>query len=216
MACATGAAALAKCLRDSKTLTHLDLGENSLGDEGAAAIAGILHPDSPLAYLDLCSNRIGTPGVEALAEGIKTTTALKHLGLAWNQLCHAGLRPLSSVGFGALEVLDLRGNVMDERATRVLAVGIVASDTITKIDVRENPYSREATAILGKAIRDQKRRYNKAARKAKYMAKKAKRTYEPGKELPSVEYYWVEQHELRPIPGSSKAMTIISNACSVM
>lgn len=39
---------------------------------------------------------------------------------------------------------------MDDRAALVLAEGIVDCETLTKIDVRENINSREATAILGK------------------------------------------------------------------
>eukprot|EP00613_Pedinella_sp_CCMP2098_P061123 CAMPEP_0171973862 /NCGR_PEP_ID=MMETSP0993-20121228/229630_1 /TAXON_ID=483369 /ORGANISM="non described non described, Strain CCMP2098" /LENGTH=216 /DNA_ID=CAMNT_0012624743 /DNA_START=37 /DNA_END=687 /DNA_ORIENTATION=- len=215
MACRDGAIVLSKCLHDSKSLTRLDLSENCLGDEGCAAVATLLHAKSSLVHLVLDTNKISVAGVSALAAVLPSALALRSLGLAHNQLCHAGVRPIAFVSFGPLEVLDLRGNIMDERAARVLADGVVHSEAIAKIDVRENINSREAMSILGRAIRDRTRRFKAKERKEKLAARKAKKPHTAGETLPAMNYYWVEPHELRPLPGTSAVAVAVSKACTI-
>lgn len=102
------------------------------------------------------------------------------------------------------------------RLSQVLAVGIVASETIAFVDVRENINSREATALLGKAVRDRTRRYKGRLRTERRLAKKEKRKYaEPPGQLPPLEFYWVEPHQLRDPPGNSAAANALARACVV-
>lgn len=187
-----------------------------LGNDGCAAVATLLHADSCLVHLELGMNKIGAVGVAALGLVLPNTPSLRMLGLSQNQLCHAGLRPLAAISFGPLETLDLRGNVIDERAARVLADGVVNSDAIAKIDVRENINSREAMSILGRAIRDRSRRFKEKQRQERRAARKAKKPYDPGENPPpTTNYYWVEPHELRPLPGTSAAAVAVSKACTI-
>lgn len=106
---------------------------------------------------------------------------------------------------------------MDERAARVLGSGVVNSDLISKIDVRENPNSREATAILGRALRDRSRRFRENMRKERRQAKKEGRRFDArDKKLAPLGYYWLEPHQLRPQPGgNSKLAQQISKTCTV-
>ena len=213
--CNPGAALLANQFKDSKTLTRLDLSENSLGDAGAAALTVLLNPNCSLVKLILGNNKIGEEGVDALAKALPGASNLRMLGLAHNQLCHSGIRPLSKVAFGPLEELDLRGNIMDERAARVLAEGIVASEIIKFIDIRENLNSREATSILGRAIRDRGRHFRELQKKEKKAARKARQDWKPRDPPPPLEYYWIEKHQLRPLPGSGAVATMASKVCTV-
>ena len=240
LVCKGGAAALAKCLKTSATLTRLDLSENCLGDAGAVAMAELLFPEGSLVRLELGGNKIGLAGVGALAEALEQAPGLKHLGLGFNQLCHSGVRPLADAALGHLETLDLRGNIMDERAARVLAEGVIESTAITMIDVREvtsglavaarrlavsppalapapcqNPNSREATAILGKAMRDRVRRFKEKQRQAKKLARKERRKYDEPGPLPPMEYYWLEPHTLRALPGNSALARAATRVCAV-
>ena len=76
--------------------------------------------------------------------------------------------------------------------------------------------SREATAILGKAAKDRRRKHREDERKAKRKAKKEKKKFHPTEAPPPIEFYWLEPHELRPMPGSSKAATFVaSHVCCV-
>ena len=107
---------------------------------------------------------------------------------------------------------------MDDRACRVLAAGVVANmKQLKRLDVRENSImSREATAILGKAAKDRRRKHREDERKAKRKAKKEKKKFHPTEAPPPIEFYWLEPHELRPMPGSSKAATFVaSHVCCV-
>jgi hypothetical protein len=206
---------LGACLRESATLTRLDVSENTIGDAGAVALANILHAEGRLVHLDLGMNKIGVTGMEALCSALETAPHLKHLGLAFNQLCHSGIRPLAKIGLGALETLDLRGNMLDDRAAMVLSEGIVACETISRIDVRENPNSREATVILGKAMRDRSRKYKESVRHAKKQAKKEKRRYVDKDPLPVLEIYWLEQHVFRALPGNGPLAQAATRACVI-
>lgn len=213
-----GSSMLCESLRHSKTLTTLNLGENSLGDEGAIAVASLLHDESTLRTLDLRSNHISVPGVTALAVALECNTSLTQLGLGFNQLCHAGLRPLATIAFGHLQDVDIRNNIIDARACRVLAAGIVANQrNLRRLDVRQNDVmSREATSVLGKAAKDRTRRFKEIERAAKRKAYKEKRKYHPGTAPPELEFYWVEPRQLRPLPGDSKAAAFVaSHVCAV-
>jgi len=213
--CREGAELLGSCLRESQTLTRLDVSENNIGDEGAAALAKLLHPDGRLEHLDIGGNKIGVAGMESLCAALVSAPHLTHLGLAYNQLCHAGIRPLARINLGALRTLDLRGNILDDRAATVLSEGIVACESITRIDVRDNICSREATVILGKALRDRTRRYKETVRVAKKAAKKEKRRYVDKEPLPTLELYWLEPHVFRPLPGSGPITQAATRVCVI-
>ena len=215
LACRDGAEILAKCLKDCALLTRLDLSENNIGDAGCEELTTLLHPKGTLQKLEVAGNKIGIAGTSALARALPDAPHLTHLGLSGNQLCHAGLRPLCDVAFGHLQTLDVRANVIDDRAATVLASGIVACESITFIDIRENVNSHEATAILGKAQRDRIRKYKDRVRQERRQAKKEKRKFAEPDPLPELQYYWVEPHQLRAVPGNSAVANALSRACVI-
>ena len=99
---------------------------------------------------------------------------------------------------------------------QVLAEGVVGSETITFIDVRENINSREATALFGRAVRDRTLRYKNRIRTERRKAKKEKRKYEePTEKLPELEFYWIEAHQLRDPPGNSAVVNGLARACVI-
>jgi Ran GTPase-activating protein (RanGAP) involved in mRNA processing and transport len=80
-----GAAALATCLEDCRTLTLLHLSYASLGPEGAFHIAQALeNPKSPLEYLTLSGNAFKDEGVVRLANALCKNARLSLMDL---QVC---------------------------------------------------------------------------------------------------------------------------------
>jgi Ran GTPase-activating protein (RanGAP) involved in mRNA processing and transport len=74
---------LPKMLSQCLALKHLDLGNNSLGDDGAEALAEAL-PQCNLVHLNLSQCMIGESGAEALVKMRKQCSTLMYLGLKFN------------------------------------------------------------------------------------------------------------------------------------
>jgi len=70
------AKALADALMSNRTLTSMNLGLNSIGNEGAEALADALKSNRTLTSMNLSRNSIGKEGAEALAEALKTNCTL--------------------------------------------------------------------------------------------------------------------------------------------
>ncbi|KAB0396023.1 hypothetical protein E2I00_012902, partial [Balaenoptera physalus] len=81
---AAGAEALAKLLRQNKSIQSLTLEWNSLGtwEEAFAAFCGALAANGTLRQLDLRNNQISHKGAEELALALKSNTSLQQLGEA--------------------------------------------------------------------------------------------------------------------------------------
>ncbi|XP_022444992.1 leucine-rich repeat-containing protein 45 isoform X2 [Delphinapterus leucas] len=79
---ASGAEALAKLLRQNKSIQSLTLEWNSLGtwEEAFAAFCGALAANGALRQLDLRNNQISHKGAEELALALKSNTSLQQLG----------------------------------------------------------------------------------------------------------------------------------------
>ncbi|XP_033294664.1 leucine-rich repeat-containing protein 45 isoform X6 [Orcinus orca] len=78
---ASGAEALAKLLRQNKSIQSLTLEWNSLGtwEEAFAAFCGALAANGALRQLDLRNNQISHKGAEELALALKSNTSLQQL-----------------------------------------------------------------------------------------------------------------------------------------
>jgi Ran GTPase-activating protein (RanGAP) involved in mRNA processing and transport len=72
------------------SLTVLNLGRNSIGDDGAVAMGEALKVDMLLTKLDLNGNRIGNFGAVALGEALTVNSSLTELGLWQNSIGDEG------------------------------------------------------------------------------------------------------------------------------
>ncbi|KAF9924507.1 hypothetical protein BGZ67_009215 [Mortierella alpina] len=88
-------ARLAMMLKTNKTLTTLDLRDNSIGPDGAKALAEALMTNSTVATLDLRDNSIGPDGAKALAEALKTNSTVANLNLWGNSIGSDGAKALA-------------------------------------------------------------------------------------------------------------------------
>ena len=107
---------LIKSLRQCRSLAHLDLRGNKIGDAGADSISDELGQTSysALTRLDLSYNEIGDGGACRLAGVLGECPALETLSLACNMVRPLGARRLASVVLSArcpsLAHLNLQGN----------------------------------------------------------------------------------------------------------
>ena len=100
----------------------LILSHNKIGDDGARAIAHALRGCEVLSVLDLSGNGIQDAGAEAISEALRSCK-LQRLSLASNCIGDDGARAIVHVlrGCGALSVLDLSGNGIQDAGTKGLS-----------------------------------------------------------------------------------------------
>ena len=84
---------LLKRLKQTESLTSLNLSVNNLGPTGAEELAEALKTNTTLTNLGLMRNNLGSAGAESLATALETNTSLTHLGwltiaLVLPMLCH--------------------------------------------------------------------------------------------------------------------------------
>jgi Ran GTPase-activating protein (RanGAP) involved in mRNA processing and transport len=80
---------LARELQYSR-LRHLDLGNNSIGEDGAELLAGALLAHPTLLHLDLSHNVVGSRGGEAFARALRGNSTLTTLLLRGNNIQNIG------------------------------------------------------------------------------------------------------------------------------
>eukprot|EP00658_Telonema_sp_P-2_P046388 TRINITY_DN3454_c0_g1_i15.p1 TRINITY_DN3454_c0_g1~~TRINITY_DN3454_c0_g1_i15.p1 ORF type:complete len:437 (+),score=128.33 TRINITY_DN3454_c0_g1_i15:43-1353(+) len=81
-------------LKDNMTITHLDLSHNKIGNRGLRQLAKALGPNSVLTNLNLCDNQIHADGGRYLGRALKANQVLIHLNLRLNRLADGGGRML--------------------------------------------------------------------------------------------------------------------------
>ncbi|KAG0337115.1 hypothetical protein BG000_005814 [Podila horticola] len=86
-----------RVLKTNSTLTTLNLGMNSIGDNGGLALAETLKINSTLTTLDLESNSIEDNGAQVLSDALKTNSTLTALKLPNNSIGDNGALALSQV-----------------------------------------------------------------------------------------------------------------------
>jgi hypothetical protein len=110
---------LAAALQVNTTLLELNL---NIKPEGARAIARALEDNKTLERLDLSHNRIGDEGAIAFAEALKKNKSLKKLGLSHNKIGDPGVKALakSLLENTTLETLFLGNNKIQQAGTKEL------------------------------------------------------------------------------------------------
>ncbi|XP_016401145.1 MHC class II transactivator isoform X3 [Sinocyclocheilus rhinocerous] len=86
---------LVEVLPSLRSLQHLDLEKNQIGDSGAEKLAGVLHFLECLKLLNLSQNLIGDAGVEKLAKALASVPSLQSLSLYGNAIADIGAEHLA-------------------------------------------------------------------------------------------------------------------------
>lgn len=90
------AIALAKALKENRTLTSLYLGSNFIKDESAKLLAEALEVNETLTNLNLKDNKIGNVGAIAIAYALTKNRALTSLNLENNEIGSIGVVMLAA------------------------------------------------------------------------------------------------------------------------
>ncbi len=119
---------LADELRVNRSVRHIHLAKNDLGDDGAQAIAEALKDNTslPILDLDLSENEIGWEGTEALAAVLESTTTL-------TDLYDAGAIAEALKTNSTLTRLDLAINNIDRDSAFVFAEALGVNTTTLKV-----------------------------------------------------------------------------------
>ncbi|CAJ1449725.1 unnamed protein product [Effrenium voratum] len=147
--------ALAAVLEKNKTMTHVSLGFNGIGDAGAQALALALERNSALTRIDLANNNIGDVGAQALAAALKLNNTMKDLDLRYNEIGDAGAQALA----GALEQnnamthIDLQYNEIGDVGAQALAVTLEKNTALTHINLTCNGIGIAGAQALAAALK---------------------------------------------------------------
>jgi Ran GTPase-activating protein (RanGAP) involved in mRNA processing and transport len=138
-------------------LSHLDLGENGLGDEGAIHIAAGLQHNTHLLRLELCGNKIAVEGTKAISRCLGVNKSLEQLSLRDNNLGDKGAKVLTTgmtkadeeedrhhhTHFGLMHnkhlvKMDLWGNGIGDKGATSLIVGLQKNKTLKTLILGNN------------------------------------------------------------------------------
>ncbi|KAL0238200.1 hypothetical protein GEMRC1_012673 [Eukaryota sp. GEM-RC1] len=117
-----GAVALAEALKVNSTVTHVDLGCNSIGVEGTIALAEALKVNSTVTIIHLHDNAIGSEGAIALAEALKINSTITLINLRGNTIgAAAAFRLAEALKFKSNAItVTLSGNSIDSETQNLI------------------------------------------------------------------------------------------------
>ena len=84
------ASAVAEAIKQSNSRTTVNLSDNWIGGYGASAIAEAIKQSKSLSVIDLSHNLIGAYGASSIAEAIKQSTSLTTVNLRYNKIGSIG------------------------------------------------------------------------------------------------------------------------------
>jgi len=161
-------AELAEAISYNKSLTHLDLSRNRIGQiemlnavlpevvTGPEALGMMLAVNKTLIRLDLSWNKISNSSAVAFCEALAKNDALENLNLAHNALSNNGGQELgkSLVVNVGLKILNVSHNKLTIRAAMVIANAIKTNTTLTHIVLDGNCVGKVGSENLLSALRE--------------------------------------------------------------
>jgi Ran GTPase-activating protein (RanGAP) involved in mRNA processing and transport len=132
-----GATRLAEALQKNTSLESLRLWHNKIGNTGALAIAKMLFTNSTLLRLELGGNNIGPEGCKDLAQALQYNTSLTRLGLEECKISCEGAMELATMlqTNTTLLTLDVGNNNIKTRGIQALAHALCINTTLTDMDM---------------------------------------------------------------------------------
>ena len=136
------AATLFGVLKTNKTLTHLYLTQNELGNAPFhfSLFAKVLGTNTNLTALNLTDNELSKAGFESLAAALGKNATLTSLDLTHNAPSHAGVNSLAAAleTNRSLKDLNLSWNNLCPASADSLAASLTRNTTLTKLDLSCN------------------------------------------------------------------------------
>lgn len=150
-----GAEAISQLVRNCTVLEDFKCSSTRVSTKGAIALAGALAAGTGLKKLDLRDNMFGQKAGVALSQALS-----RHSGLTEAYLSYLGLRDkgtialAKSLGEGApsLEVLEIAGNEITQKASQALAECLASKKLLTKFVASENELKDEGAVVVCRAL----------------------------------------------------------------
>ena len=166
-----GAEALAHALRDSTSMTSINLSDNNLTDNGRnmtgiLAIASAIRDSPSMTSLDISNNSMGDEGVKPMCEALKNNETLKVLDLNASKVLRGKIGPQGAkylaemLGVNtSLTSINLRDNNLTNYGRTMTGIWEIASairdsPSLTSIDLAANGLGPEGAKALAPAVRD--------------------------------------------------------------
>ena len=133
--------------QEDQTLTELNLGGNSIGDEGAKAIGGALAVNGVLKTLNLFRNNIGPEGATAIGEALRGNGVLTDLNLCNNKIRDEGAAAIAEAlrGNAVLTKLALDGDELDLPKLR-------GTDPVESLDLSSKGLGSASAIVIASLI----------------------------------------------------------------
>ncbi|XP_019483396.1 PREDICTED: NACHT, LRR and PYD domains-containing protein 13-like [Hipposideros armiger] len=151
---------LSDALLQNKSLTHLNLRKNHLGDEGVRLLCGALsHPDCSLQNLDLSECSVTAEGCWELADILKHNHNVKVLDLGKNRVQDEGVRRLCEVlhdSLCALNTLGLEKCDLTSACCQHLASVLRSSKSLMNLNLLGNDLGSDGVNKLWKSLKKSK------------------------------------------------------------
>jgi len=150
-----GAKVISESLKINATVTILDLESNNIEVEGAKIISEALKINTTFAILNLKLNNIGDKGGEAIGEALKVNKTLAILYLEDNKIGVEGAKVIGE----ALKVnttltnLYLWGNNIGDKGVKAITEGLKINKTLAILYLEGNNIADEGAKVIGEALK---------------------------------------------------------------
>jgi Ran GTPase-activating protein (RanGAP) involved in mRNA processing and transport len=141
---------LAECVHTAPARPFLYMGKIGMTIEGVSAIAGAMMVDKTITHLDLSGNELGDAGAIEIAAMLKRTKTLKHLNLVDNEIGVEGASALADAirVNRSLVVVDMSSNKVGIQGTQALADAVYANDNIEFLNLAETATRHPGARIM--------------------------------------------------------------------
>eukprot|EP00189_Rhodosorus_marinus_P003257 CAMPEP_0113963168 /NCGR_PEP_ID=MMETSP0011_2-20120614/6350_1 /TAXON_ID=101924 /ORGANISM="Rhodosorus marinus" /LENGTH=527 /DNA_ID=CAMNT_0000975161 /DNA_START=302 /DNA_END=1886 /DNA_ORIENTATION=+ /assembly_acc=CAM_ASM_000156 len=149
--------ALSKALASSRSIVHIDLGNNSLGENGLMACGKLLSDKPNLRRLYLNNNGLNEDAARFLKQTYRGTLKFEILHFQNNLLESAGAVQLSHIlnASTALEELVVSSCRIGRVGAMALGQALRSTKKLVYLDVSDNTFGEEGGETLAVALRDQ-------------------------------------------------------------
>ena len=149
-----GIQVIAKALADNHYLAVLDVGDNDITSKGAHYIAQMLTKNKSLTQLDISRNQIECEGITLLATALDGNEMLVAIDLSGINMSMGGADCVTRLltGNNALLRLDLYGNRIGDNGLCNLCQALEKNKTLVKLNLGDNLVSAIGAKYIGKML----------------------------------------------------------------
>uniref|UniRef100_A0A452SNB7 NLR family pyrin domain containing 13 n=1 Tax=Ursus americanus TaxID=9643 RepID=A0A452SNB7_URSAM len=148
---------LSDALLENKSLTHLNLRRNNLGDEGVKFLCKALgRPDCSLQNLDLSGCSLSPEGCQELANALRHNRTMKILDIGNNDVQDDGVKHLCEIledPSCALNTLGLEKCNLTPACCQHLSSVLGSSKSLVNLNLLQNDLEPSGVSILWKALK---------------------------------------------------------------